>query len=333
MRRELQAGSSISAAATQIGWHFLPAAAVDTFALGLVETGPDPGSLPARGIRIGQAVLYGPGTAQLRLEDAEIHQSGEVTLFRSGAMTSGFAQVPVTAETLEATTYDVYRTLVELVGDRAFCRFWNYVPNINHVSGPLIENYRLFCSGRARAFLERFGEHREEAFSAASATGSRDGCLSVVFLAASATVRNWENPEQVPAYEYPTRYGPKPPSFARGSACRLQDGREWVFISGTSAIKGHSTQHQGDCRRQIEVTLSNLDIALSRNGLRLREWEAARPRQFMAYLRNRAHLDQLLHALEPCIGPADTVSVVEADICRKDLEVEIEVTIPPAQEA
>ena len=142
MRQDFQTANTLSVASTQMGWTFIPAAAVDSFGFGLVETGQDPMDFSGGAIRIGQPLLYGPGTKQLLLQGKDIEQSGEVTLFHSGSMVSGFAQVPVTADTLEAATYDVYRNLIEGVGAHAFCRFWNYVPDINHVSGSHIENYQ-----------------------------------------------------------------------------------------------------------------------------------------------------------------------------------------------
>ena len=63
------------------------------------------------------------------------------------------------------------------------------------------------------------------------------GPLAIGFLAGRAVPRHFENPRQVPAFEYPAQYGPRPPSFSRATAVKAGEGR-WIFISGTAAVVG-----------------------------------------------------------------------------------------------
>ena len=65
---------------------------------------------------------------------------------------------------------------------------------------------------------------------------------SVVFAATEATPRHFENPLQVPAYEYPGEYGPRSPSFARATVV-AQPG-PCLFVSGTRDACG--TQRPDD---------------------------------------------------------------------------------------
>lgn len=262
------------------------------------------------------------------LGGCRIQQKDGILFLDDGVRIGGCGQVKANFKDLEGATYTLYRKILRLGEGRVFCRFWNYVPNINHVERGRLENYRQFCSGRSRAFADTNGQNRADLFPAASATGTSDGTLTVVFLATRTHVRNWENPEQVPAYQYPPKYGPLPPSFARASEFTEPSGAKWTFISGTAAIKGHESQYAGDFRSQLEVTLDNIDRTLRCAELRLVQ-DAPRPRHFKVFLRNADDLSTLREHLHPLLGAADTLTVVEGDICREDLDVEIEITVQP----
>lgn len=276
----------------------------------------------------GQRLLHGPSTEVMLLGGCRIQEKDGIVFLDDGVRIGGYGQVKANFANLEAATSTLYRKILRLGQGKVFCRFWNYVPDINHVESGRLENYRQFCSGRSHAFADINGQNRADLFPAASATGTADGHLSVVFLATRSCVHNWENPEQIPAYQYPSKYGPLPPSFARASQFTEPSGKTWTFISGTAAIKGHKSQHAGDFRSQVEVTLDNIDRTLRCADMRLVQ-TAPRPRHFKVFLRNADDLPVLLERLHPLIGVADTLTVVEGDICREDLDVEIEITVQP----
>jgi enamine deaminase RidA (YjgF/YER057c/UK114 family) len=154
----------------------------------------------------------------------------------------------------------------------------------------------------------------------------------VIFLATRFAVENWENPEQTPAYCYPAQYGPRAPAFARASRFTDNNGVEWIFISGTAAIKGHETLHCGNFGGQLQVTLENVDIVLKKCGMRLEDCVSGRRRHFKAFLRHRSDLPELLNRMKTVMTPRDSLTVVEGDICREDLVVEIELTVFPVSE-
>ena len=52
-------------------------------------------------------------------------------------------------------------------------------------------------------------------------------------------MQHFENPEQIPALQYPSAYGSVPPAFARGTLVERPDGRSW-FLSGTASINARS---------------------------------------------------------------------------------------------
>lgn len=239
-------------------------------------------------------------------------------------------RVEAVAADMDAQAETIYREMLAVVGDRGrrLARVWNYVPGINAESAEGLEVYRVFCRGRALGF-ERAGWRGP--LPAASAVGGAPGVLAVVFAAARAEPVARENPEQVPAYEYPADYGPKSPSFSRAMQVRA-DGRRWTFVSGTAAIKGHVTQAVGDLAGQIACAVDNLRLVSRECGLgeALGAERVAVERHFKVYLRDAARVAEARAALEGAGGvlrPADRVTWLHADICRADLEIEIETTV------
>src|SRR4051812_16306051 len=140
---------------------------------------------------------------------------------------------------LESAAREVYGRVFAATRTLKLYRIWNYVPQINRVDDGL-ENYRRFFRGRSHAFEEHFGHGFQYQLPAASAVGALNGPLAVAFLAGQANPRHFENPRQVPAFEYPPAYGPRPPSFSRATLIRTAAEQE-LFVSGTAAIRGHAT--------------------------------------------------------------------------------------------
>jgi enamine deaminase RidA (YjgF/YER057c/UK114 family) len=228
---------------------------------------------------------------------------------------------------LERETRAQFADILELAEERRaphLLRVWNYLPGINDEQDG-VERYRLFNVGRARAFEERFGlSEVERHFAASSAVGSPGDCLITVFLASRSACQYIENPRQVAAFRYPASYGPKSPSFSRGTvAAEIVGGA--FFLAGTASIVGHETWHRDSLEAQIEETLRNIEAvvleARSRSGLaipQLAGFDAVK-----VYLRHAADLERARAAIEraPFATPA---LYLEADICRGNLLVEIE---------
>ena len=217
-------------------------------------------------------------------------------------------------EPLEELSRRVYAELIDRVrgeGFPYFLRMWNHVGGINEDDGDR-ERYKLFCAGRHDAFVSA-GYHHDVDLPAASAVGMRGRGLVTYFLAAREPGEQIENPRQVAAYDYPPQYGPKSPSFSRAT---VWNGT--VFVSGTSSVVGHATVHAGDVDKQLEETLRNIDVVVSRaiEGGSLANVIAAK-----TYIRHPAHYERIARALE---GVFARNLYVEADICRADLLLEIE---------
>lgn len=220
----------------------------------------------------------------------------------------------VTAEEtkpLEQISRDAYAGLIEHVrasGYPYFVRVWNFVGGINEIEGR--ERYQLFCAGRHDAFIAA-GYHHDVDLPAASAVGMRGRGLITYFLAAREPGVQVENPRQVAAYNYPPQYGTKSPSFSRATVWR-----DTVFVSGTSSVVGHETMHPGDLHAQLDETLYNIEAVLSRTGRTLKDVSAAK-----TYLRRAADYEAIAARLA---GVFSSNLFLEADICRKELLLEIE---------
>ena len=277
-------------------------------------------------LQVALPVLAGAAEEHLLADAGEPLTEGAFTLFPGEAALAGFAVAAEELE-LEAATKELYRQLFALTPGLHLYRIWNYVPAINATVAGL-ENYRRFCRGRSHAFEKNFGPGFNSQLPAASAVGSRSGPLALGFLAGKAPARHRENPRQLPAFEYPREHGPRPPSFSRATVVENGQGRQ-IFISGTAAIRGHSTVAPEDLGAQLACTLENLrliaDAAAGAPGL---EPGPGRRRSFKVYLRHADDFSRVRAWFERTLFVSgDTVSYLHASICRSDLLVEVEAAL------
>jgi enamine deaminase RidA (YjgF/YER057c/UK114 family) len=208
-------------------------------------------------------------------------------------------------------------------------RIWHYVPAINSNDNAGLETYRSFSRGRSLAFEHEFGTRFHSEVPAASAVGTDSANLTIVFAATRQSVRHLENPLQLPAYAYPAEHGPRAPSFARASVVADNDGQADVFISGTAAIRGHASVAPGDTPAQLECTIENLRTISGSCGMGgdLSRGRSSK-RHFKVYLRNADDLATVRTYLErELTEPSDSVIYLRSDICRRELNIEIEATL------
>jgi hypothetical protein len=277
-------------------------------------------------LRLAVPVLAGEARETVFADMTPAGRAGEFALFASPGWLAGVCVAPREAG-IGAQTERLYADLLAVTQARGLhlARIWNYVPDINANSAEGLEIYRAFCRGRSLAF-ERAGWLT--ALPAASAVGGAPEKLAIVFAATPERPVARENPEQVPAPEYPADYGPRAPSFSRAMQVDA-GGREWTFVSGTAAIKGHASQAAGDPAGQIACALDNLRLISRECGLgdRLAR-DSAAERHFKIYLRRAGDLDAARAALEgEWLRPGDRVAWLRADICRAELLLEIEATV------
>jgi chorismate lyase / 3-hydroxybenzoate synthase len=272
-------------------------------------------------LRPGLPVVAGSSEELLFNAVASAGTQGDFQVFRSPDWLVGAASVEMGRD-LEKATFHLYEQLIALTPGLRLARIWNYVPAINAAGPDGLENYRAFCLGRARAFEAQLGAQFKTQLPAASAVGCQSGRVSVLFAATPHDAQHVENPQQTPAYEYPAEYGPRPPSFARATVVRAGP-RRFVFLSGTAAVRGHLTVAPYQTGPQLECTLENLRTIAAQCG---RE-SGVEGRFVKVYLRHRSDHAAVADGLRrEFLLSGDRVTYVEADICRSDLHVEIEVT-------
>jgi hypothetical protein len=298
----------------------MPLAAADA---SLLSVAFGPGSQPD--FNTGLRVLAGSPVENLFPAARAAGTSGQFSLFESAGWLLGAASVGLTPG-LEAATHQLYLELFAAAHPRHLVRVWNYVPEINAPGPGGLENYRLFCRGRSLAFAHRYGADFKAVLPAASAVGTAHPKLTVVFAAAPRSPRHVENPRQVPAYEYPAEYGPRPPSFARATIVPGPDFSP-VFISGTAAIRGHVTIAPDRTTEQVECTVENLHEISLACGLGTRK-DGPTTRFFKVYLRDPDDKPAVAGILDQrLLQRGDAVTYLQADLCRASLRVEIEATV------
>jgi len=216
-----------------------------------------------------------------------------------------------------------YRAISDFLArrrERHLLRMWNYFGSINEGEGD-DERYKLFCLGRSRGLSWL----PQERFPAGTAVGRRDRAtrLQVCWLSACQPGQPVENPRQTKAYRYPRQYGPAPPSFCR--AIVAPSGQ--LMISGTASIVGSQSCHPGSLQDQIAETRRNLRHLLEPSALM--PIGASRRRSpglwiVKAYLRDLDAAASVREALVQEFAGTEQVLLLEADICRAELLVEVE---------
>jgi hypothetical protein len=231
---------------------------------------------------------------------------------------------------IDEMALSVYREVLALSRGWTLARVWNYVPDINDESTGL-ENYRRFNLGRWQAYHDAFGDNFPTWLPAASAVGINNGALVTIFIGTKHHAHPFENPQQIPAWRYPVVHGPKAPSFAR--ACCVEapcTAPEPAWISGTASIKGHESIGVGNLREQLEVTLDNLDIMARELGSDSLAQAMTQPASYLkVYLRRPedAATTQAFLIEKNILSPdLSRASFIQADICRTELDVEIEMS-------
>lgn len=261
---------------------------------------------------------------------------GGVRLAATGDFLFGVHSVSESGVGIRAAAEQAYRELFATIGRHGFphvARFWNYFARINDEEAGL-ERYRQFNLGRAAAF-EAAGRVGGVAIPAACALGfTRGEHLTVSFVATKRAGTSLENPRQVSAFRYPPQYGPQSPTFSRAVVQPTSEGH-LLLVSGTASIVGHATLHAGDVAAQTRETLANLQAVF---GEAERQVGAGafpmREASYKVYVRHPADASVVRRELRAALGPDIDAHFIRADICRRDLLVEIEAvarsTVPGA---
>jgi chorismate lyase/3-hydroxybenzoate synthase len=242
----------------------------------------------------------------------------------AGLSVVGLHQPLPLGEDAAVPTDAAYRRLLATVRPSAhpyLIRIWNYFGAINSGDGDS-ERYRRFCVGRNAAVDAMFRDPPP----AATAIGAPDAGapLSVVALCSAQPAIALENPRQTPAWQYPREYGPVPPGFSRGAVLRDGDGAT-LLASGTASIVGHVSLHAGDVVAQLDESLANLHVLLEEGSHRSGErFRMDGLQALRVYLRHPGALAAVQERVEAAGLPLGRVAFLQGDVCRRELDVEIE---------
>jgi len=199
---------------------------------------------------------------------------------------------------LELATIRAYTDIFAALDTMAYpqlVRIWNYVPSINDdtVNG---ERYWQFNRARQESFLSR-KRPIVETVPAGSALGTPTGSLLVIyFLASRVPMRAIENPRQVSAYHYPSKYGPNSPTFSRAALLTEPAGKT-LLVSETASIVGHGSVHTDDVAAQTRETIANINVLITEaNRLSGHPYYALDMLSYKVYVRNPEHLPTIAAA-------------------------------------
>ena len=217
---------------------------------------------------------------------------------------------------MQAAGERAYQSLMVVLSARGYphlVRIWNYFDGVTDGEGD-DERYRQFCVGRYRV-LEAPGFERQ--LPAATVIGSHRPGYLVYFLASRTPGQQVENPRQLSAFRYPRQYGARSPSFSRANWHR---GR--LYVSGTAAIVGHETQHPYDAQAQVPEMIENVRSLLrSAEDPEGRAWQ---PESLKLYVPRGQDPQPTLVAVLAAFGESRSLLVLEGEVCRRDLCVEME---------
>lgn len=229
---------------------------------------------------------------------------------------------------IEQATARAYRDLLEQVRPSShpyLLRIWNYFSAINKGHGDK-ERYRGFCVGRSQSVDGQFNTPPP----AATAIGTDSNATAVphfqlIALCSNQAARTLENPRQTPAWRYPREYGPVPPGFSRGIILDEDTESPRLLASGTASIVGHVSQHIGEVAGQLGESLANLQALLDEGSKQSgRDFYLSDCEALRVYLRKPEDLAVAESMITAAGIDRDRVLYLRGDICRRELDVELE---------
>lgn len=200
-------------------------------------------------------------------------------------------------------------------------RQWNYIPDICYYKDGVYE-YSKFNEVRKKYYAGL------SEYPAATGIGIGGDTARIITLSlkSDCKITRLENSLQTPAFYYsnkivdPNQEKPNcaKPLFARALLVECKDAKV-LFISGTASIRGEESIAD-DVMTQLKVTIENMEDLINQSKIK-KESIALK-----IYLKNNILADEVLSAVKKHFHSED-VFLVQADICRSELLVEIEAVI------
>lgn len=213
-------------------------------------------------------------------------------------------------------------------------RQWNYIPDIIGFNEKGVEEYALFNEARAK----EYSSADMQFYPAATGIGvSGDEAIIIIYAQVDNHRKSYavENPMQISAYYYSedvlnrienNLICPKP-LFSRGTIIVSDVEVENVFISGTASIRGEATIASESLAEQTLKTIENINTLISADNLfsstKASNINSLYPVFLRVYVRN-AEEHSIARDLITQYYPNTNMILLQADICRDNLLVEIE---------
>ena len=229
-----------------------------------------------------------------------------------------FGHAELEQKRVDEDLQQTYKDMVQLLNseDYSLLRIWHYLPQL---AGP--SDYQVFCNARAQAF----SSHKEDSYCAATVIGTESDYGVIYFVAARKAGIAVNNPRQTLPHLYPKHYVEPAPMFARATLKQWGD-KNHLYISGTAAIVGHKSLHEGDADAQLNEIVNNLNSLLSeaaKTELGYRKMPLAQLRHIKLYVDKRVSED-INRLIDKRLDPNIELQVFEGQMCRTELLVEIE---------
>ena len=228
-----------------------------------------------------------------------------------------FGHAQLTQKCVAEDLRAVYKDMVQLLSSKQYVllRIWHYLPQLAKPS-----DYQVFCEARAQAF----SQFKSDFYCAATVIGTDSDCGVVYFLAARSAGIAVNNPRQTMPHLYPKRYVEPTPMFARATLKQWGDNSH-LYISGTAAIVGHESMHEGDGGAQLNEAVDNLKILLGETS----KIEHSYSKMQLAQLQHiKLYVDtRVADDIIPLIGRyfgSKQIQIYKGQMCRPELLVEIE---------
>jgi enamine deaminase RidA (YjgF/YER057c/UK114 family) len=217
-------------------------------------------------------------------------------------------------------------------------RQWNYVEGITLCDADGHQHYQDMNDARALCYEQT---EWERGYPAATGIGTSYGGITVdadalqVKDTAELSVYGIDNPLQVAAHAYSQQVllgtthlaGRSTPKFERAKA--IWDGTSgWVYVSGTSAIRGEKSLHGATIEEETLATLENIAALIAADNLQRFGVPAttdATLQSLRVYVKSHADL-QRVRTFISARHPDIPAIYMQSDICRSELPLEIEGT-------
>lgn len=249
---------------------------------------------------------------------------------------------------MQRRTSKAYKTVAREIATSSTphpLRFWNFIPDIRCEMGGGLNRYMSFNAGRFSAFFECYADRNgftgfADSIATATGIGYHGDDLVIHGLASACPGVHIHNPKQRPSYKYSASFGPLPPCFARATVLPPAGSSPMlILIGGTASVCGETSTHLDDVRAQTEETFDNIEHLIRSVPLENNHTGSQPDKIYKASLRwldtlrvyylhpeDREMIERIVYTRAPHV---ENIEYLRADICRRELLVEIEGTARP----